>query len=269
MTRLKVGVQLEPQHCSVPELREAWRAADSLGVDSIFTWDHFFPLWGGDVNGAHFEGWTLLAVAACDTQRASLGVLVSSTSYRNPDLLADIARTTDHISGGRVILGIGAGWNERDYEEYGFEFGTVASRLRALEEALPRLKARLAVLNPPPMGPLPILIGGEGERVTLRLVAEHADVWSGFGPVASFTRKNRVLDEWCARVDRDPATVERSVLLRDRDDLDRIPEYAAAGAQHLIYPVAAPFDLAPVARLLDAVRSIDGASTRLDQTHRR
>jgi probable F420-dependent oxidoreductase len=261
MTRLKVGVQLEPQHCSVAELREAWRAADALGVDSIFTWDHFFPLWGGDPDGAHFEGWTLLAAAACDTQDASLGVLVSSMSYRSPDLLADIARTTDHLSGGRVILGVGAGWNERDYEEYGFEFGTVASRLDALEQALPRLKARLGVLNPPPMGRLPILIGGEGERVTLRLVAEHADMWNGFGPVETFTRKNRVLDGWCARVGRDPAAVERSVLLRDRDDLDRITEYASAGAQHLIYPVRAPFDLGPVARLLDVVRSIDGGGS--------
>jgi probable F420-dependent oxidoreductase len=258
MTRLKVGVQLEPQHCSFAEIRQAWREADALGVDSIFTWDHFFPLWGGDPNGTHFEGWVALAAAACDTERAALGVLVSSVGYRSPDLLADIARTTDHISGGRVILGIGAGWNERDYEEYGFEFGTVPSRLRELELALPRVKARLSILNPPPVGPMPILIGGEGERVTLRLAAQYADIWNGFGPVETFTRKSRVLDEWCARVDRDPATVERSVLLRDDDDLDRVGEYAAAGAHHLIYPIGSPFDLAPIERLIATARSLDG-----------
>jgi probable F420-dependent oxidoreductase len=261
VSRLKVGVQLEPQHCSFAEIRQAWREADALGVDSIFTWDHFFPLWGGDPNGAHFEGWVALAAAACDTERAMLGVLVSSVGYRSPDLLADIARTTDHISAGRVILGIGAGWNERDYEEYGFQFGTVTSRLRELELALPRLKARLSTLNPPPVGPMPILIGGEGERVTLRLVAQYADIWNGFGPVETFIHKSRVLDGWCQRVDRDPSTVERSVLLRDDDDLDRIAEYASAGAQHLIFPVGSPFDLKPIERLLGIARSIDGGRT--------
>lgn len=255
MARFKVGVQLQPQHCSVEELRRAWHEADELGVDSIWTWDHFYPL-GGDPDGAHFEGWTLLAAAARDTKRASLGVLVSSNTYRSPDLLADMARTVDHLSGGRVILGVGAGWNERDHDEYGFEFGTAASRVAALGHGLLRLKVRLAKLNPPPLGPLPILVGGEGERVTLRLVAEHADIWNGFGPVEKFARKNRVLDEWCERVGRDPSAVERSVTLREPDvDLERPSDFVAAGAQHLIVPSGAPFDLGPVERLLAAARS--------------
>jgi probable F420-dependent oxidoreductase len=254
MARFKVGVQLEPQHCSVEDLRRAWRDADVLGVDSIWTWDHFFPL-HGDPDGAHFEGWTLLAAAACDTTRAALGILVSCNSYRSPDLLADMARTIDHLSDGRVILGIGAGWNERDYAEYGFEFGTAASRLADLGEGLVRIRERLGKLVPPPVGPMPILIGGEGERVTLRLVAEHADIWNGFGPISTFERKNRVLDEWCERVGRDPSSVERSVLLVEPSDRDHIEDFLAAGAQHLIVPMGAPFRLTQVERLLALARS--------------
>ena len=254
MARFKVGVQLEPQHCSVADLRRAWHDLDVAGVDSIWTWDHFFPL-HGDPEGTHYEGWTLLTAAACDTKQAALGILVSCNSYRSPDLLADIARTADHVSGGRVILGIGAGWCERDYEEYGFEFGTEASRVAALGEGLPRLKARLAKLNPPPLGPMPICIGAEGEQVMLRLVAEHADIWNGFGPVETFAHKNRVLDEWCGRVGRNPADVERSVTLTGRDDPDRVDGFVAAGAQHLILPLGTPFDVTPVERLLTAAKA--------------
>ena len=253
MARFKVGVQLEPQHCAVADLRRAWHDLDVMGVDSIWTWDHFFPL-HGDPDGTHYEGWTLLTAAACDTKQAALGILVSCNSYRSPDLLADIARTADHVSDGRVILGIGAGWCERDYQEYGFAFGTEASRVEALGESLPRLKARLAKLNPPPLGSMPICIGAEGERVMLRLVAEHADMWNGFGPVETFLHKNRVLDEWCERVGRDPAAVERSVTLTNREDPDRIEGFVAAGAQHLILPLGAPFDVKPVERLLAAAK---------------
>lgn len=254
MARFKVGVQLEPQHCSVADLRRAWRELDGLGVDSIWTWDHFFPL-HGDPDGAHYEGWTLLTAAACDTERAALGILVSCNSYRSPDLLADIARTADHVSGGRVILGIGAGWCRRDYEEYGFAFGTEATRVAALGESLPRLGARLAKLNPPPLGPMPICIGAEGERVMLRLVAEHADIWNGFGPVEKFIHKSRVLDEWCERVGRDPTAIERSVTMTNREDPSRVEEFVAAGAQHLILPLGAPFDVKPVERLLTAAKA--------------
>jgi probable F420-dependent oxidoreductase len=241
-------VQLHPQATTVEEIRAAWRAADALGVDSIWTWDHFFPLYG-DPDAAHFEAWTLLSAMAVDTEQARLGLLVGCNSYRNPDLLADMARTVDHLSGGRLYLGIGSGWFERDYDEYGYEFGTAPGRLRALGEALPRMKARLGKLNPGPVGQLPILIGGGGEQVTLRLVAEHAQAWNTFGPPETYAHKNAVLDEWCSKLGRDPSEIERTVGIAQHE-VDDAEAYLDAGATHLIVMTGHPYDLEPVERLL-------------------
>jgi probable F420-dependent oxidoreductase len=248
--QMKIGVQLHPQATTVDDMRRAWREADALGVDSIWVWDHFYPLYG-DPDAAHFECWTLLAALAAETERARFGALVTCNSYRNPELLADMARTVDHISGGRLVLGIGAGWFERDYLEYGYEFGTPASRLRALGDALPRIRMRLGKLNPPPVqDPLPILIGGSGEKVTLRLVAEHAQGWNAFGPPESYAAKNKILDEWCAKVGRDPAEIERTVGVAPHE-LDNLDAYAAAGAQHAIVMLGHPFPMDAIKPALD------------------
>jgi probable F420-dependent oxidoreductase len=250
MSRIRIGVQLHPQHTSYADFADAVRRVEDLGVDTIWNWDHFFPL-SGDPAGTHFEGWTLLAAMATLTSRAEIGCLVTCNSYRNPNLLADMARTIDHISGGRLILGIGAGWFERDYQEYGYEFGSGPSRLKDFGRALPIIKERLDVLNPPPLrDPLPILIGGGGEKVTLKLTAQYANMWHGFGGAAVFKHKNEVLDNWCHEVGRDPAAIER-VGAAIPKELDQLDELVHAGAQHLILGWDAPWDMATVRRLVE------------------
>jgi probable F420-dependent oxidoreductase len=248
MSRYRVGLQLHPQATTTDALQAAWQAADSMRVDTLWVWDHFYPLYG-DPEETHFEAWSLLAAMAVTTRRAHFGAMVSCLSYRNADLLADMSRTIDHLSGGRFILGIGAGWFERDYEEYGYPFGTAVERLDALDAALPRIKSRLAKLNPPPTGSLPILIGGGGEKKTLRIVAEYAQMWnSTSSDLAEIAHKNRVIDRWCAEVGRDPSEIERTALVGPEADPDA---YLEAGITHLILTRGHPFDLAPLQRLLD------------------
>jgi probable F420-dependent oxidoreductase len=248
---VRVGVQVQPQHADFDGMRRAWREADELGVDTIFCWDHFYPLYG-EPEGKHFEALTTMASMAEVTERAQIGALVICNSYRNPELLADAHRTVDHISGGRVILGIGAGWFQKDYDEYGYEFGDAPFRLRALREDLPRVRERLGKLNPPPVGDLPILIGGSGPKVTLRLVAEHADMWHSFGDAEAYKNKNDILLGHCADVGRDPAEIERTWGIQ-ADALDTADDLVAAGVQHLIVGIGGDgtgYDLAPVRELV-------------------
>ena len=246
---MKFGVQLHPQATSVNEMRDAWRAADSIGVDSIFVWDHFYPLYG-DPDAPHFEAYTLLAAMAADTKNARIGALVTCYSYRNANLLADMSRTIDHISGGRFILGIGSGWFERDYTEYGYEFGTAPGRLRLLADGLPVIKDRLAKLNPGPVnGNIPLMIGGSGEKVTLKLTAQHADMHNAFGPVDNFRHKMGVLDNWCAELGRNPREIERTVAISPQD-LKDVNAYEDAGADHIIVMLGNPYDLSAVEKVL-------------------
>lgn len=265
--RTRVGIQLHPQHCTYAQLAEAAKKADDLGFDTLWTWDHFYPLYGsegapmgeqlppeaGDPpnRGDHFEGWTLLSAFAALTRRIEIGMMVTCNSYRNPHLLADMFRTTDHISNGRMILGLGSGWFERDYVEYDFPFGTAVSRLKDLQESIPIIKSRLARLSPPPVREnVPIIIGGGGEKITLRLVAEHATMWNYFAEPEAMKHKISVLESWCEKIGRDPAEIEKTILLSGPDPLSMVDAYHDIGVTHIILGMGIPFDFGQAEKLL-------------------
>src|ERR1044072_2897747 len=185
---VRVAVQIQP--ADTPDYatwRQAVVDAEDIGVDVIFGYDHFHAPFIESIADAkpvlaevqpdvnNFEGWTALASWGEITTRAEIGLLVAGIGYRNPDLLADMARTVDHISGGRAILGVGAGWYEKDYTTYGYDFGTFGSRFDLFDERLIRIETRLAALNPPPVPKIPILIGGRGPKRSLPAVARYAD----------------------------------------------------------------------------------------------
>ncbi len=251
MKVLRAGIQIQQQHATYRQIRQAWQSVEATGADTLFNWDHFFPL-TGDLNGTHLDNWSALGAMAEVTSRIEIGCLVAANSYRNPNLLADMARTLDHISGGRFIFGLGSGWNQRDYEEYGYPFGTAASRLRDFDRDMPIIRDRLAKLNPGPVqNPFPILIGGGGEKVTLRIVAQFATIWNGQGEPDELAHKNKVLDDWCAKVGRNPAEIERSAQIFG-PQLDLVDDYLAAGITHLICEASGPdYDLTPLHKLLD------------------
>ncbi len=244
---IRLGIQVAPQHALYPTIRDTVQQLEDLGVDIVVNWDHFFPL-SGEPDGLHYESWTMLAAIAEQTSRVELGALVNCNSYRNADLQADMARTIDHISGGRFIFGTGSGWFERDYDEYGYEFGTVGKRLDALAESLPRIEARWSKLNPPPTRHIPVLIGGGGEQKTLKLVAKHADIWHSFSDPETLGRKLGILAQHGEAVGRDVSQIEISTEIRMRTEAEA-DELRAIGTTLFTLGISGPdYDLDAVRR---------------------
>ena len=247
---IRIGVQLQPQHTTYQDYIDAVRRVEDLGADSIWDWDHFFPLYG-DPQGNHFEGWTLLAAMATLTSRATIGCLVTCNTYRNPALLSNMAKTVDHISQGRLVLGLGAGWFERDYQEYGYDFDTAGSRLDALEANIPIIKERWEKDVPRPInGTIPILIGGGGEKKTLRITAKYANMWHGFGDAATIVHKMEVLDSWCKEVGRDPKEIERTAGTTENHTDETRDSLVKAGISHLILGMEVPKDFSAIEKLV-------------------
>jgi probable F420-dependent oxidoreductase len=251
---VRIGVQIAPQHALYEKIRDTAGELEELGVDILFNWDHFYPL-SGAPEGLHFESWTMLAALAEQTSRVELGALVNCNSYRNANLQADMARTIDHISAkgtgvGRFIFGTGSGWFEKDYDEYGYEFGTVGQRLDALAVSLPVIEARWAKLNPPPTRRIPVLIGGGGEKKTLKIVAQHADIWHSFSDPETLQRKLGILAEHGAAVGRDTGEIEISTELRGRTEADA-EELFALGTTLFTVGITGPdYDLSKVTEWL-------------------
>jgi len=228
---VKLGVHVGQQNMSMPTMRSLWRRLDDAGIDWISAWDHFYeaPPAGGILD--HYEAMTTLGALAADTEKAKLGCLVFYVGYRNPASIAKAASTLDHISNGRFELGLGAGWHEQEARAFGYEFPSIGTRLEMLDEACTIIRGMLSqertsfqgryfsvenVANLPlPIQPrLPVWIGGLGEKKTLRLVAKHADGWNAaYTSPQNFERLNKVLDEWCEKLGRDPGNIQRSVNL--------------------------------------------------------
>ena len=237
MAQVRLGALCWTQHTDWPALLEAGVRADRLGYDSLWTWDHLYPIIG-DSHGPIFEGWLTLAAWAQATERIRIGLMVGANTFRNPALVAKMATTLDHVSGGRAILGVGGAWFEEEHEAFGIKFGSgFPERLRWLGEALPIMRGMLDGIEPTATGPryaarqtrnlpapvqarLPICIGGGGEQVTLKLVAKYGDMNNLGGGIETVKRKEAILLEHCAAVGRDPAEIERTtgigtVFIRD------------------------------------------------------
>jgi F420-dependent oxidoreductase-like protein len=230
--RVRFGIQTPNQQATWEEIRDTWKEAEGLGFHSAWVYDHFMPIFG-DEDGPCLEGWTLLAALAAETSRLRVGVLVTGNTYRNPALLAKMATTVDHVSGGRLVLGIGAGWFEREHAAYGFRFGTARERATRLEEALqvitrlwtddhPSFAGTYYTLDKAPFAPTnvqrphpPIVIGGQGKQWIMPLVARYGDGWnavSGVTPEGIRERRALIRTE-CARIGRAPCPEDVSVLL--------------------------------------------------------
>jgi alkanesulfonate monooxygenase SsuD/methylene tetrahydromethanopterin reductase-like flavin-dependent oxidoreductase (luciferase family) len=228
VTETRLGVLLWSQATDWPGFEDAARRIDRLGYEHLWTWDHLYAIFG-DPYQPIFEGWTTLAAWAKVTEKARLGLLVGANTFRNPALVAKIAATLDHISDGRAILGIGGAWFDLEHQAYGIEFGSgFGQRLDWLDEAVGAMRTlldggevtsnggrytfnRLRHHPTPVQEHLPIMIGGSGEKKTLRTVAKYADMWNAMGSVEFLRHKEEVLREHCEQVGRDHREIERTV----------------------------------------------------------
>lgn len=245
MPDIRLGVLCWNQYTDWPSLLAAGVRADRLGYDTLWTWDHLYPIIG-DSNGPIFEGWLTLTAWAQATERIRIGLMVGANTFRNPAIVAKMATTLDHVSNGRAILGIGAAWFEEEHRDMGLQFGDgPPERLRWLGEALPIIRGMLDGTEPTAAGPhyasqhtrnlprpvqphLPICIGGGGEKVTLKLVAKYGDMCNIGGGLETVRRKDAILVEHCEKIGRDPAKIERTtgigtVFIRDdRAEAERL-----------------------------------------------
>ncbi len=272
---IRFGVQTPPQHVTYGQIAEVWKLADELGFDSAFTFDHFMPIFS-DPNGPCLEGWSLLAALAAQTQRVKVGVLVTGNTYRFPIVVAKMATTIDHISNGRLILGMGAGWFAAEHTAYGIPFYTVGGRARRLGEALEVMKrlftqerssftGKYYTLAGAPFEPKPvqrpyppILIGGVGPKLIQPLVARYADIWNFF-PHPDPAKTKALCDHFdavCRQVGRDPASIEKSALVLGgmldgppNEVRARLQAQADAGVRHFIISLPQPYDLTLVKRV--------------------
>jgi F420-dependent oxidoreductase-like protein len=262
---MRYAISTSPQRTTWPWLLEVWQRADDLPIfESGWTFDHLYPLFGDSTEDC-FEGWMMLAALLHETKRLRGGVLVTGMVYRHPGVLANMVSTLDITSGGRLELGVGAGWNEEECTAFGIELGTMRQRFDRFEESLHVLESLLAnerttfsgeyyrldgaMNNPKPrQAKVPVCIGGIGRRRTLPLTARFADHWNyGGTDPAEFGELRQVLHDACAAIERDPGEIACSVLLRYTGDGDQLlqdaEQFAAAGAD--IGMVSLPKHLPP------------------------
>jgi len=263
--RLRFGIKTAQQFTTYQDILRVWLEADKIpSIEHAWAFDHFIPL-GPDPTGPQLEGWTLLSALAARTERVRLGLMVTGNIYRHPAVLANIATTVDIISNGRLDFGIGAGWNELETSMYGIPLYSPGERIRRLGEACEVIKLlwtetranfdgkyyqlKEALCEPKPVQKPypPFVIGGSGERLTLRVVAQYASVWNFVGgSVDDFRHKSEVLDQHCAAIGRNPAEIERSIqrpinYADLREAVDGLRPYIEAGATHIILNLRAPY----------------------------
>lgn len=277
MRPLTFGIKTAPQQTTYAEILRVWQQVDeNPAFDHAWLFDHYAPIFS-DVAGPCLEGWTTLAALAAETRRIRIGLMVTGNTYRHPAVLASIAATVDIISNGRLDLGIGAGWNEYEHESMGIPLYPPGERIRRLDESCQIIKAlftqkvtnfdgryyqlKEARREPKPVQQPhpPFVIGGSGEKLTLRVVAKHAAIWNYVnGPVAEFQRKVGILAQHCEAVGTDIEQIELSTQVRINyenlaEATERTRSFVDAGATHFVYTLTPPYPEEIVVRVAEEV----------------